>query len=235
MARMNQHPEPGLPQGEEKVRAVRTMFDSIAPRYDTVNKVISLGLDRGWRRKAVRSLALPTSSRILDVACGTGDLCRETSSAGHRPIGLDSAGEMLAHAKTDAPLVQADALHLPIRDGCIDGITCGFALRNVADLGVLFDGFARVLRPGGRIALLDVHEPTNPVVRAGHHVWFRKVVPVIGGALSDRAAYRYLPRSTAYLPPSDEMVAMLRARGFLRVRCTRLSGGLVQLLTGTRE
>lgn len=236
LARMNRRPpDPALPVGEEKSRAVRTMFDTIAPRYDTVNKLISLGLDRGWRRKAVRSLALPKGSRILDVACGTGDLCRETAAAGHRPIGLDYAGEMLAHARTDAPLVQADALRLPARDGSIDGITCGFALRNVTDLGQLFDGFARVLRPGGRIALLDVHEPTNPIVRAGHHVWFHRVVPLIGGALSDRAAYHYLPRSTAYLPPSDEMVAMLKARGFARVRCTKLSGGLVQLLTGTRE
>lgn len=227
--------DPRLPQGEDKVRAVRAMFDTIAPRYDAVNKVISLGLDRAWRRRAVRALSLPAGSLLLDVACGTGDLCREASRAGHRPIGLDFAGEMLAHARTDAPLVQADALHLPARDGSIDGITCGFALRNVADLGELFDEFARVLRPGGRIALLDVHEPTNRVVRAGHHVWFHRIVPLIGGALSDRAAYRYLPLSTAYLPPSEQMVEMLRARGFLRPRCIRLSGGLVQLLTGTRS
>lgn len=223
-----------LPQGAEKVRAVRTMFDTIAPRYDRVNRLISLGLDRGWRRRAVRELALPSGSAIVDVACGTGDLCRESAAAGHRPIGLDSAGEMLAHARTDAPLVQADALHLPFAPGSVDGITCGFALRNVADLGLLFDEFARVLRPGGRIALLDVHEPRNPVLRAGHAIWFRRIVPLIGGLLSDRVAYRYLPRSTAYLPPSEEMLAMLRGRGFLRPRCRRLSGGLVQLLTGTR-
>lgn len=223
-----------LPQGEEKARTVRAMFDAIAPRYDTVNRVISLGLDQRWRRTTVRALSLPSGSRLVDLACGTGDLCDAAVAAGHAPIGLDSAGEMLAHAHTTVPLVQADALHLPFAAGTIDGVTCGFALRNVIDLGVLFDEITRVLRPGGRFALLEVNEPSNVLVRAGHRIWFRGVVPLIGGALSDRDAYRYLPRSTAYLPPRDTMLEMLRRRGFLRVRAKDLTGGLAQLLTGTR-
>ncbi|MCA1832703.1 MAG: class I SAM-dependent methyltransferase, partial [Actinobacteria bacterium] len=120
-----------LPVGDEKVRAVRQLFDAIAPRYDLVNRVMTFGLDVGWRRQTAEALALDANSLVCDLACGTGDLCRELQDAGHRAIGIDLSWGMLAAAKTEAPLVQADILRLPIPDGSIDGITCGFALRNV--------------------------------------------------------------------------------------------------------
>lgn len=224
-----------LPQGQAKVRAVRDMFDAIAPRYDLVNRIMTFRLDVGWRRRAVRELGLPAGSMVLDIAAGTGDLCRELRRAGVRPVGVDLSWGMLAHARTDAPLVQADALRLPMADGTVDGITSGFALRNFADLGGFFDECARVVRPEGRVALLDVAEPANPLLRRGHAFYFGKVVPRIGGLLSDPAAYRYLPQSVAYLPPPAEVLARLQAAGFDDVRRRLLTGGISQLITATRR
>jgi demethylmenaquinone methyltransferase/2-methoxy-6-polyprenyl-1,4-benzoquinol methylase len=182
----------------------------------------------------VRELALPAGSRILDLACGTGDLCRELRDAGHRPVGFDFSHGMLLAAKTDAPLVEADILRLPIRDASADGATCGFALRNVASLQGLFAELARVVRKGGRIALLETAEPDGRVMRLGHRVYFRGVVPAIGGLLSNREAYSYLPRSTAYLPAPRELLAMLRGAGFPDARRLPLGGGVTQLLVATR-
>jgi demethylmenaquinone methyltransferase/2-methoxy-6-polyprenyl-1,4-benzoquinol methylase len=223
-----------LPEGEEKARAVRRLFDTISPRYDLVNRVMTFGMDVRWRRRTVRELALPTGSMVFDLACGTGDLCRELAAAGHRPIGFDFSHGMLRVARTDAPLVEADILRLPARDASADGTTCGFALRNVVSLGGLFAELARVVRPGGRIALLETSEPSGGLIRFGHRMYFRKVVPAIGGLLSNRDAYSYLPRSTAYLPPKNEMLSMLRAAGFPDARRQALSGGVTQVLTGTR-
>jgi demethylmenaquinone methyltransferase/2-methoxy-6-polyprenyl-1,4-benzoquinol methylase len=225
-----------LPTGAEKVAAVDAMFDAIAPRYDLTNRVISLGLDVRWRRRTVGSLELPVGSVVLDLACGTGDLCAELTKAGLRPVGVDRSAGMLAGAarRSVKPLVRGDALSLPARSGSIDGITCGFALRNFAALPPFLAECARVLRPGGTVAFLEVDTPSSSVVRLGHQVWFGKVVPFIGGLLSDKAAYRYLPRSVAYLPPPDELRAMLVAAGFTSVGRQRLNGGLAQLLTGVR-
>jgi demethylmenaquinone methyltransferase/2-methoxy-6-polyprenyl-1,4-benzoquinol methylase len=224
-----------LPQGDEKVRAVRSMFDAIAPRYDLVNRIMTFRLDVGWRRKAVQSLGLPRGSRVLDLAAGTGDLCRDLVAAGHAPIGADLSWGMLAHARTTAPLVQADALRLPLADATADGATSGFALRNFVDLGGFFTELGRVVRPGGRIALLDVAEPENRILHWGHGIYFGKVVPRIGGLLSDPAAYRYLPKSVAYLPAPAAMLDLLRDAGFVDVRRDLLTGGIAQLLTGTRR
>ncbi len=224
-----------LPEGDAKIRAVRGMFDTIAPRYDVVNRVMTLGLDLSWRRTSVRDLTLAPGDRVLDVACGTGDLCRELAGAGYDPVGIDLSGGMLRHARTSAPLVHGDALRLPFPDGSLDGAVSGFALRNFVALDPLFVELARVLRPGGRIALLDVSLPTNPVLRAGHRLWFDHAVPRIGGALSDPAAYRYLPRSVAYLPDTEELIAMIRAAGFAAVERRLLSGGITQLLSATRR
>lgn len=223
-----------LPEGEEKRRAVRALFDSISGRYDLVNRVMTLGMDVGWRRRAVRELRLPGGSLVLDLACGTGDLCNELQRNGYRTAGFDFSHGMLAAARTHAPLVEADVLRLPVSDGAADGVTCGFALRNVVGLDAFFAELARVVRPDGRIALLDASEPDNRVMRAGHGVYFRHVVPRIGGVLSDAAAYAYLPRSMAYLPAPAEIVAMLCAAGFPDARRIQLSGGITQLLTGTR-
>jgi demethylmenaquinone methyltransferase / 2-methoxy-6-polyprenyl-1,4-benzoquinol methylase len=225
---------PGLPEGDEKRRAVRSLFDTISPRYDLVNRLMTFGLDVRWRRRAVRELRLPGRALVLDLACGTGDLCRELARMGYRPVGFDFSHGMLVNARAEAPLVEADILRLPVRDAGADGVTCGFALRNVVSLEGFFTELARVVRAGGRVALLDASEPDNPVLRAGHGVYFNKAVPMIGGAISDRRAYAYLPRSMAYLPPPREMVAMLEKAGFRDVERLQLSGGLTQLLVGTR-
>jgi demethylmenaquinone methyltransferase/2-methoxy-6-polyprenyl-1,4-benzoquinol methylase len=224
----------GLPQGEEKARRVRDMFDAIAGRYDLVNRVMTFGMDVGWRRRSVRELRLPGGALVADLACGTGDLCRELSRNGYRAVGFDFSFGMLAQATTEAPLVQADVLRLPLADRSVDGATCGFALRNVVDLWAFFAEMARVVRLGGRISLLEASQPDGPVMRAGHAVYFRRVVPMIGGLLSDREAYAYLPKSMAYLPPAPEMLAALRDAGFPDAERVQLSGGIAQVLAGTR-
>jgi demethylmenaquinone methyltransferase/2-methoxy-6-polyprenyl-1,4-benzoquinol methylase len=210
------------------------MFDAIAGRYDLVNRVMTLGMDVGWRRRTVAELRLPGGALVADLACGTGDLCTELTRDGYRALGFDFSRGMLANATTAAPLVQADVLRLPLPDGGVDAATCGFALRNVTDLGAFFAEVARVVRRGGRAAFLETGRPDGRWLRAGHRVYFSRVVPLIGGALSDRRAYAYLPRSMAYLPPPDELVSGLRAAGFEEVARTPLAGGAAQLLVGTR-
>lgn len=211
------------------------MFDAIAPRYDMVNRIMTFRMDVGWRRKTLAALDLPHGATVLDLACGTGDFCRGLAESGLDPIGMDLSYGMLAAARTEAPLVQGDALGLPVPDGSVDGVTCGFALRNFRDLPPFFSELARVLRPLGRIALLEVAEPANPVLRWGHGVYFAKVVPKIGGLLSDPAAYRYLPKSVAYLPPPGDMLASLADAGFEQVERRLLFTGSAQLITATRR
>jgi len=224
-----------LPEGEAKVQAVRGMFDAIAPRYDLVNRIMTFRMDVRWRRRTVRTLGLPARATVVDLACGTGDLCRELVAQQLWPIGVDLSFGMLAAARTDAPLVHGDALRLPLPDGCVDGVTCGFALRNFESLPPFFAELARVVCPGGRIALLEVAEPPNRLLRFGHGLYFGKVVPMVGGLLSDPAAYRYLPRSVAYLPESDVMLGQLADAGFVTVDRQLLSVGIAQLITATRR
>ena len=225
----------GLPSGDEKVRIVRSMFDSIAPRYDFVNRAMTFGLDVRWRAQTIADLGLENGALIFDVACGTGDFCRMLRKSRYRAVGFDNSAGMLAAARTTAPLVLADALRLPVAEGAADGVTCGFALRNVTDLKDLFNEFARVLRPGGRIALLEVAEPNARVLRLVHGFYFQKMVPVIGGLLSDRQAYSYLPKSYAYLPTPEVLISMIEAAGFNSVHRKVLGLGAAQLITGTRE
>jgi len=234
----------GLPTGAEKVAAVDDMFDAIAPGYDVTNRVISLGLDVGWRRRTVRSLRLAPGAAVLDLACGTGDLCRELAAQGLRPVGVDRSAGMLAAARVVAPLVRGDALVLPFRSGAFDGLVCGFALRNFAALDPVLAECARVLRPGGRLALLEVDAPSQPLLRVGHRLWFGRIVPFVGGVVAARsgapraraaAAYRYLPASVAYLPPTPELLALISSAGFTSVERHPLSGGIAQLLCGTRS
>jgi demethylmenaquinone methyltransferase/2-methoxy-6-polyprenyl-1,4-benzoquinol methylase len=227
--------ERSLPQGDEKRDAVRSMFDAIAPRYDLVNRIMTFRMDVGWRRKAADSLRLARTSRIVDLACGTGDFCRELARRGYRPLGVDLSYGMLAAADTDRPLLQGDCLSLPFADHTVDGVTCGFALRNFVDLDDFLAELGRVLSPGGRIALLEVAEPPNALLRWGHGVYFGAVVPRIGGLLSDGSAYRYLPRSVAYLPPPDAILDALRGQGFVHVERRLLSAGIAQLITATRD
>ncbi|HLK45367.1 MAG TPA: ubiquinone/menaquinone biosynthesis methyltransferase [Acidimicrobiales bacterium] len=223
-----------LPTGEDKTRRVREMFDAIAPRYDLVNGLMTFGLDARWRTRTVRALGLPHGSLVLDVAAGTGELGDAAARHGHRVVGVDFSGPMLAAARSPRPSLQGDAAALPIATGSVDGVVCGFALRNFTDRPACFAEMARVLRPGGRAALLEVAEPDAALVRAGFHLWFDHVVPRIGGALSDRAAYRYLPKSVAYLPSAEGLRHELVDAGFSGVNRRVLSGGLTQLVTATR-
>jgi demethylmenaquinone methyltransferase/2-methoxy-6-polyprenyl-1,4-benzoquinol methylase len=224
-----------LPTGAEKTALVRSMFDAIAPRYDLVNRIMTFGLDIRWRRQSVRALGLPAGSRILDLACGTGDFLSMLQAAGLRPLGMDLSWGMLVANRTGLPLTQTDAAALPVLSGSIDGITCGYALRNFTELGEVFAELGRVVRAGGRISLLEVAEPDHGLLRTGHRIWFRHAVPIIGGLFSDPAAYRYLPKSTAYLPPTAELRTMLSVAGFSSVNHRPLSGGLSQLITATRK
>ena len=224
----------GLLHGDAKRAAVQDMFDQIAPRYDLVNRIMTFRLDVRWRKVALRALGLAPGNVVLDLASGTGDMCIDLAHADLVPISVDLSYGMLHAGRSSAPRVQADILRLPVPDGSVDGVTCGFALRNLVDLDTFFRELHRVVRPGGRISLLDVGVPHNPLVRFGNGIYFGRIVPLIGGLLSDRAAYRYLPKSVAYLPPPATLVAMLQSAGFEHVVHRQLSGGLTQLLHATR-
>jgi demethylmenaquinone methyltransferase/2-methoxy-6-polyprenyl-1,4-benzoquinol methylase len=211
------------------------MFDRIAPRYDLVNRVITFGLDRGWRTRTARALDLAPGSTVLDLASGTGDLLRELTTLGHRAIGTDlSFGMLSATRGSTAPLVEADGAALPIRGGSLDGIVCGFAVRNFTNLAGVLAECARILRPAGRLAILEVDTPASPWLRFGHQIWFRRIVPRIGALLSDPDAYRYLPDSLAYLPNGRAFGRMLEQAGFTGVTRHALAGGAAQLVTASR-
>jgi demethylmenaquinone methyltransferase/2-methoxy-6-polyprenyl-1,4-benzoquinol methylase len=227
--------ESSLPEGDEKRRSVERMFDRLAPQYDRMNRVISLGLDRGWRKHTVSELGLPEGSLVLDLACGTGDLANDVASVGHQAIGVDSSAGMLAAAHTGAPLVRADASQLPFSDGSFDGVVCGFALRNFVELTSVFSEIARVIRVGGRFVALDATVPTNPFLRVGNTIWFRGAVPLLGRVLAhDPDAYSYLPKSTAYLPSASVLGEALGEAGFTDAHHHTLTGGSVLVLTATR-
>jgi demethylmenaquinone methyltransferase/2-methoxy-6-polyprenyl-1,4-benzoquinol methylase len=224
-----------LPSGNDKLEAVRQMFDQVAPRYELVNTIMTFGMDRGWRRVTIGALALHSGARLLDLACGTGDLSRELQGGGYRVVGLDlSEGMLHAAHNVAAPLVAGDAALLPFATASFDGVVSGFALRNIADLQASFEECARVTRSLGRIALLEVDRPPNPLVRRGHDVWFRHAVPRIGSLLSVREAYHYLPRSVEYLPSPPEIAVMLEKAGFTHVEHRTLLMGTVQIVSATR-
>jgi demethylmenaquinone methyltransferase/2-methoxy-6-polyprenyl-1,4-benzoquinol methylase len=149
---------------------------------------------------------------------------------------VDFAANMLAAARAGGvPLVRADGSMLPIATAAVDGLVCGFALRNFADLAAVLGESGRVVRPGGRISLLEVDEPRSRVLRVGHRVWFRGVVPRLGALFSDADAYRYLPRSVAHLPPPAEMATLLAGAGFVALQRIPLHGGIAQIITATRD
>ena len=228
-------PDGALPTGDEKHVAVQAMFDRVAPSYERMNKVISLGLDRRWRHEAVETLMLTRGSLVLDLACGTGDLCRDLGERGLRSVGVDYSAGMLAAAHTVSPLVQGDAAALPFPDHAVDGVICGFALRNFVSLPDVFAEIARVLRPGGRFVAVDAAVPASRVLRAGNAVWFRGAVPLLGRLLArDGEAYSYLPRSTAYLPGPDVLLGLLHSAGFGGAARRTFTGGSVQMISGTR-
>lgn len=227
-----------LPRGEAKYGAVRQMFDRIAPRYDLMNRLLTGGLDQRWRRRLLAQVAVGTGDVVVDVACGTGDLAELGRQRGAFVLGVDFAFEMLrgaARRQATPALACADAARLPLPDACATVVTCGFALRNFVALPPVFSEIARVLRAGGRLAILEVDRPDSPLVRGAHSLYFDRIVPQIGALLSDRAAYRYLPQSTAYLPPLRELAALLAAAGFESVHRERLLLGTAQMLTAVRS
>ena len=234
------HPVPSpLPDAEHKAAAVQQMFDRIAPRYDRVNRVLTLGTDMRWRREVVRRLRLKAGERVLDLACGTGDFLAIAGEITSGATGLDFSSVMLAGARSrhgaGARLVQGDALRLPFGDASFDAAVSGFALRNFARLPDAFAELSRVLRPGGRFGLLEVDQPGNPIFRRGHSLYFNRIVPLVGGLLSkDMAAYRYLPASAAYLPPREELLTMLKEAGFTRLGKQSFMLGAAQALYGVR-
>lgn len=227
-------PTDRLPEGDEKRDAVRNMFDTIAPRYDMVNRLMTFRLDVRVRRQTLDLLQLPAKATVLDLACGTGDFVWALQKQGHTAIGVDLSHGMMAAAPKDGMFVQGDLLALPMPDASVDAAVCGYALRNLLELPTFFAELARVVRPGGRIALVDVSAPENPILRKGFDIHFNKIVPFVGGLFSDKAAYGYLPRSVAYLPPPEVMVQMLTDAGFANGERRQLTMGTAQLLTGDR-
>jgi demethylmenaquinone methyltransferase/2-methoxy-6-polyprenyl-1,4-benzoquinol methylase len=210
------------------------MFDRIAPVYDVMNHVMTAGLDHRWRRLTARAAVRP-GDRVLDAACGTGDLAVADLRAGaERVTGLDFAERMLERARRKEPRIewlQGDMLALPFADGTFDAATVGFGVRNVADLELALRELRRVLRPGGRVAILEITQPRG-LLRPFFSLWFDRVVPLLGKRLPGGEAYSYLPASVKRFPPPDELAERLRAAGFAEVSFRLLAGTIVALHIG---
>jgi demethylmenaquinone methyltransferase/2-methoxy-6-polyprenyl-1,4-benzoquinol methylase len=223
------------------------MFDSIAPRYDLLNHVLSAGMDRGWRDRAVDALALPANAKVLDLCTGTGDLAIATvhRTTGATVVGIDFAGEMLrlALAKTrDASLdgrirlVRGDATSIPLADRSCDAATIAFGIRNVAEPQRALAELARVLKPGGRLAILEFGQPRIPGIRTLYSWYFRYMLPLVGRLISKhQSAYSYLPASVGTFPPPSQFAKTLSATGFSQVRAVPLTFGIVYLFVAERD
>lgn len=214
---------------------VRSMFDRIAPVYDVMNRAMTMGLDRKWRRLTAEAVVRP-GDRVLDACCGTGDLALADARAGGRVTGVDFSEEMLARAERKAPefqWVQADAAALPFDDGSFEVVTVGFGIRNLADLEAGLAELARVLVPGGRLGCLEITRPRG-VLRPFFRLWFDGLVPVAGRFLRGGAAYSYLPASVRRFPGPEDLADAMRRAGFADVGWRLLGGGIVALHVGRR-
>jgi demethylmenaquinone methyltransferase/2-methoxy-6-polyprenyl-1,4-benzoquinol methylase len=214
---------------------VRGMFDRIAPVYDVMNRVMTAGLDRSWRRLTVEAVVQP-GDRVLDACCGTGDLGLAAEREGGIVTGLDFSARMLERArrKSDSILwVEGDLLALPFDDASFDTATVGFGVRNVSDLEAALAELHRVLRPGGRLAILEITRPRG-ILKPFFSLWFDRVVPLLGKVLPGGKAYTYLPASVRRFPGAAELETLLEAYGFERVRFRLLGGSIVALHTGVR-
>ena len=229
----------------DKAARVRRMFDAISPTYERVNRLVSFGRDAAWRRRAVEVANVRATDVVLDMCCGTGDMIR--AFAAHNPpprmiLGMDFAGAMLAHGRYTnivAPhhLLRADALHLPLVDRCVDVVSCAFGVRNFQDLDAGLREMHRVLRPGGRVVVLEFALPENPAFRTLYRFYCEHVLPALAVAISrDRTgAYRYLPNSIRTFERRAAMVARLEQAGFARVEEFPMNFGGVVIYRGCCE
>ena len=214
--------------------SVRGMFDRIAPVYDVMNRVMTVGLDRRWRRLAVREVVWP-GDRVLDACCGTGDLALEAERRGGRVVGLDFSEPMLERARrksTTVEWIQGDALALPFPDGTFDAATVGFGVRNLEDLEGGLRELERVLGAGGRLAVLEITQPRG-LLRPFFRVWLDVLVPLAGKILPGGKAYTYLAASVRRFPGPEDLSAAFERAGFRDVSFRVLGGGVVALHTGT--
>ncbi|GHF38943.1 demethylmenaquinone methyltransferase/2-methoxy-6-polyprenyl-1,4-benzoquinol methylase [Deinococcus metalli] len=234
---------PPVGDRQDKAQDVRDMFASIAPRYDLLNRVLSLGVDRGWRRAAAQEALALTPRRVLDVATGTADFALELKvrAPGAEVIGSDFVPQMLdlgrekARARhLDIRLEEGDALDLPYPDGHFDTVTCAFGFRNFADYARGLEEFWRVLAPGGRAVILEFPPPRPGLLGSAFRVYFQHVLPRIGGLISGNAgAYTYLPESVLAFPPPEALAQLMRATGF-RTRHRLLTFGIAAIHVGDK-
>jgi len=215
---------------------VRGMFDRIAPVYDAMNRVMTAGLDRRWRRLAVEAVVQP-GYRVLDACCGTGDLAIAAEREGGVVTGLDFSPRMLERARRKSSTVEwlvGDLLALPFPDGAFDATTVGFGVRNVADLDRALAELRRVLRPGGRLAILEITQPRG-LLRPFFSLWFDRIVPLLGKVLPGGKAYTYLPASVRRFPGAEDLGVLLERQGFADVRIRLLGASIVALHVGVAE
>ena len=224
----------------EAAQWVRTMFGRVAHRYDLANHLLSFQMDRLWRARTVRrvrEVLMRPEARVLDLCCGTGDLLMALESAARRPLyGSDFCHPMLLEADRKSPrsrLFEADALHLPLADGALDLITIAFGFRNLANYEHGLRELRRVLRSGGMLAILEFSQPPNPVFGALYQFYSRRILPVVGGAISGAPdAYTYLPESVRKFPSAAQLQRDMEAAGFRDVMHELMTGGIVALHTG---
>jgi demethylmenaquinone methyltransferase/2-methoxy-6-polyprenyl-1,4-benzoquinol methylase len=220
------------------------MFDRIAARYDAMNRLLSFGLDRGWRRRTVRALALGAAPRVLDLATGTGDLAIDIARMhpDAQIVGLDPSRQMLAVAGAKLArrrlgdrisLVVGDAQKLPYQDGEMDAATIAFGIRNVPDRPAALREMARVVRPGGRVAVLELGEPRSGVMGRMARLHCHHIVPRLGALISGAREYRYLQRSIAAFPPSEEFAAIMEQAGLRMIEVVPLTFGVCTLYVAT--
>jgi demethylmenaquinone methyltransferase/2-methoxy-6-polyprenyl-1,4-benzoquinol methylase len=234
--------EGALTELDKRGTTIRDMFAGVAPRYDLLNRLLSGSLDIVWRKKAARALDLPAGSAVVDLCCGTGEQAVELARRGYRVAASDFCVPMLALAEPKYRRQQrpprgfaADALSTPFGDSRFDGATVSFGLRNVSDLDLAMRELHRVLRPGGRLALLEFAIPEARILRAGYLFYFRRILPMVGRLLSHRgSAYSYLPSSVLEFPQRQGFLARLRDAGFEDARWRDLSAGIVCLYTARR-
>jgi demethylmenaquinone methyltransferase/2-methoxy-6-polyprenyl-1,4-benzoquinol methylase len=230
----------------EQARRVREMFATIAGRYDLLNHLLSGNIDRRWRRLVAKRLfdtLADRDARILDVACGTGDLSLTLlENARARIVGIDFCRPMLDIAAAKAarfgsplPFVEGDALDLPFRERSFEAVTIAFGLRNLASVEAGFKELLRVLKPGGRVEVLEFSKPRVPVLRWFFKMYFTKVLPLFGGLISgSKSAYQYLPDSVSRFPDQSQLASMMKEAGFEDVSFQNLTGGIAALHTGRR-